>query len=128
MYIKKPLQTLCQKRFEKRFFVKKLKISCSSDHAILFKFYQHVVQIFFKECMKRFDFAVLTSATAKWRVFRSKLLQKLVFRWDILCFHCWCWHFHHTWNFLSLTERHVYTIRRALEMVTPPGGLGVTVG
>ena len=57
--------TLCQKRFSKKkknknknknktkqnkkqktktFFVKKLKISCSLDHTILFKFHQHVVQ------------------------------------------------------------------------------------
>ena len=35
------------------FFVKKLKILCSSDNTILFKFHQHVVQIFLKECMER---------------------------------------------------------------------------
>ena len=33
--------------------VKKHNILCSSDHTILFKFHQHVVQILIKECMKR---------------------------------------------------------------------------
>ena len=35
------------------FFVKKLKISCSLDHTILFKFYYHVVRTFLKERMER---------------------------------------------------------------------------
>ena len=33
-------------------FIKKLKISCGSDHLILFKFRQHVVQILFEKCME----------------------------------------------------------------------------
>ena len=38
--------TLYQKWFLKtRVFVKKLKILCSLNHTILFKFHQHVVQI-----------------------------------------------------------------------------------
>ena len=45
---------LDQKWFKKNnFFVKKLKISCSLDHTILFKFHYHVVQTFCKECMEK---------------------------------------------------------------------------
>ena len=41
--------TFCQKLLSKtRFFVEKLKISCSLDHTILFKFHRHMVQTFFK--------------------------------------------------------------------------------
>ena len=48
------VSTLCQKWFKKNiFFVKKLKFLCSLDHTILFKFYKHGVQTFFKECMER---------------------------------------------------------------------------
>ena len=36
-----------------QFFVKKLKISCSLDHTILFKFHWMWYKHFFKECMER---------------------------------------------------------------------------
>ena len=36
------------------FFRQKAQISCSLDHTVLFKFHQHVVQIFIKYCMERF--------------------------------------------------------------------------
>ena len=34
-------------------FVKKLKITCSLDHTIMFTFHQDVVQILIKYCMER---------------------------------------------------------------------------
>ena len=42
---------ICQKMVKvgNNFFVKKLKILCSSDHPILFKFQQLVVKILIKE-------------------------------------------------------------------------------
>ena len=56
--------TLCPKWFLKtRFFVKKLKISCSLDHTVLIKFHYHVVQIFFLSNVWR-DFRLLMSALA----------------------------------------------------------------
>ena len=48
--------TLYEKWFQTNFFfffLKKLNISCSTNHTFLFKFHQHVVQMLTKECMKR---------------------------------------------------------------------------
>ena len=45
------------------FFVKKLKISCSSDHTNLFKFRQHVAQFFFNEFLWK-DLRIPKTASA----------------------------------------------------------------
>ena len=78
--------TRYQKWFQKLFFFcKNLKISCSLDHAILFKFHQHIVQILFNEWMywetldSQFQHQQLShkeSLTSTW----LNLLQKLMFR------------------------------------------------
>ena len=45
--------TLCQNGSINSFLSVKLKVSCSFDHTILFKFQYHVVQTFSMEYMER---------------------------------------------------------------------------
>ena len=47
------VSTLYQYVLKTQFLSKQVQISCSSDHTILFKFHQLVVQIFWKERMER---------------------------------------------------------------------------
>ena len=72
------------------FFVKKLKISGSLDHTILYKFRLHVVQTFCKECMerplKRLSMSAL--ATVAGKSFNGKFTAKLDFPIGYLCYHC----------------------------------------
>ena len=59
------------------FFDKKLKILCSLNHTILFKFHKHMVQIFLKECMERLSMSAL--ATVARKSFNGKFTAKIKF-------------------------------------------------
>ena len=66
------------------FLVKNLKISCHLDHTILFKFHQHEVQTFLKECMERlktFDVSISNGSreTFERQIYCENLFSDRVF-------------------------------------------------
>ena len=62
------------------FFVKKLKISCSLDHTILFQFYEHVVQTFFlRNVWRDFRLSMSALATVTRKSSNSKFTVKIDF-------------------------------------------------
>ena len=61
------------------FLVKKLKISCTLNHTILFKFHQHVVQILIKNVWRNFRLPMSALATVAGRSFNGKFTAKIDF-------------------------------------------------
>ena len=72
--------TLCQKMVLKtRLFVKKLKILCSLDHTILFKFHFHMVQTFLRNVWRDFRLPMSALETVARKSFNGKFTAKIEF-------------------------------------------------
>ena len=74
--------TICQNVLHlKRFFVKKLKLLYSSDHPILIKFRQLVVNIVIKELLMVFQTSTLINSNGNMKELERKIkCEKLMFR------------------------------------------------
>ena len=74
--------TICQNVYHlKRLFVKKLKILCSSDHPILIKFRQLVVNILIKELQMVFLTSTVINSNGNMKELERKIkCEKLMFR------------------------------------------------
>ena len=62
------------------FFVKKLKILCSLDHTILFKFHKHVYKHFLRNVWRDFRLPMSALATVAGKSFNGKFTPKMNFR------------------------------------------------
>ena len=62
-----------------------LKLLCCSDHIILFKFHQHVVQIFLRKLWRHFRLLMSALATVTWKSFNGKFTRKNWFSDQVFC-------------------------------------------
>ena len=72
----KMASTLCQNGYKKNPVLKKLTISCSLDHKILFKFHYYMVQTFLKECMEWLLISSVSISNGSTKSFNSKFTAK----------------------------------------------------
>ena len=64
-------------------------ILCSSDHPILFKFHQLVVQTFIKELQVIFQTSNVSNSNGNKEELERKIYcKRLIFQWGILCYRC----------------------------------------
>ena len=73
------VNTLSKMAIKTRFSVKKLKISCSLDHTILFKFHWHMVQTFLRNIWKDFRLPMSALAMVARKSFNGNFTAKIDF-------------------------------------------------